>query len=70
MLGLPGGVGTGMPTQHRLLVLVFRMRLKIIEKKVEFREKIMWGRLKWDMVTILSSKISYIGLPKSVRGCK
>ena len=39
-------LGTEMPTQHRLLVLVFRMRKKIVEKKVESKEQIMWGRLK------------------------
>ena len=50
-----------MPTQHRLLVLVFRMRKKIVENKVESRGKIMWGRLKGDMVTTLSSKISLLG---------
>ena len=33
-------LGTDM-TQHRLLVLVFRMRKKMVEKKIEFREKIM-----------------------------
>ncbi|XP_057518485.1 uncharacterized protein LOC130799407 [Amaranthus tricolor] len=51
-------LGTEMPTQHRLLVLVFRIRKKIVEKKVESRGKIMWGRLKEDMVATLSSKIS------------
>ena len=56
-------LGTEMPTQHRLLVLVFRMRKKIVEKKVESRGKIMWGRLKGDMVTTLSSKISLLGFP-------
>ena len=39
-------MGTEMPTQHKLLVLVFKMRKKIVEKKVESRGKIMWGRLK------------------------
>ena len=56
-------LGTEMPTQHRLLVLVFRMRKKIVEKKVESRGKIMWGRLKGDMVTTLSSKISLLAFP-------
>ncbi|XP_057517809.1 uncharacterized protein LOC130798724 [Amaranthus tricolor] len=49
-----------MSTQHRLLVLIFRMRKKIVEKNVESRGKIMWRRLKGDMVTILSSKISLL----------
>ena len=52
-----------MPTQHRLLVLVYRMRKKIVVKKVETTGKIMWGRLKGDMVTTLSSKISLLGFP-------
>ena len=56
-------LGTKMSTQHRLLVLVFRMKKKIVEKKVESRGKIMWGRLKGDMVTTLSSKISFSGFP-------
>ncbi|XP_057518023.1 uncharacterized protein LOC130798945 [Amaranthus tricolor] len=56
-------LGIEMPTQHRFLVLVFRMRKKIVEKKVESRGKIMWGRLKGDMVTTLSSKISLLGFP-------
>ena len=56
-------LGTEMPTQHRLLVLVFRKRKKIVEKKVESRGKIMWGRLKGDMVTTLSSKISLLSFP-------
>ncbi|XP_057548018.1 uncharacterized protein LOC130826445 [Amaranthus tricolor] len=56
-------LGTEMPTQHRLLVLVFRMRKKIVEKKVESTGKIMWGRLQGDMVTTLSSKISLFGFP-------
>ncbi|XP_057533287.1 uncharacterized protein LOC130811123 [Amaranthus tricolor] len=34
-------LGTEMPTQHRLLVLVFRMRKKIVEKKVESMGKII-----------------------------
>ena len=54
-------LATEMSTQHRLLVLVFRMRKKIIEKKVESGGKIMQGRLKGDMVTALSSKISLFG---------
>ena len=56
-------MGTEMLTQHRLLVLVFRMRNKIVEKKIEFRKKIIWGRLKEDMVTTLSCKISSLGFP-------
>ena len=57
-------LGTEMPTQHKLLVLVYRMRKKIVEKKVESKGKIMWGRLKGDIVTTLSSKIiSLLGLP-------
>ena len=55
-------LGTKMPTQHRILIL-FRIRRKIVEKKVESRGKIMWGRLKGDMVTTLSSKISLLGFP-------
>ena len=39
-------LGTKMSTQHRLLVLVFRMKKKIVEKKVEFRGKIMWGKIQ------------------------
>ena len=34
-------LGTEMPIQHRLLVLVFRMRKKIAEKKVKSKGKIM-----------------------------
>ena len=56
-------MGTEMPTQKRLLVLVFRMRKKIVEKKFESRGKIMWGRLKRDMVITLLSKISLLGFP-------
>ena len=56
-------LGTKIPTQHRLLVLVFRIRKKIVEKKIDFRGKIMWGRLKGDVVTTLSSKISSLGFP-------
>ena len=56
-------MGIEMPTQHRLLVLIFRMRKKIVEKKVESRGKIMWGRLKGDMVTTLSSMISLLDFP-------
>ena len=53
-------LGTEMPTQHRLLVLVFRMRKKIVVKKIEFRGKIMWGKLKGDVEI---SKISSLGFP-------
>ena len=55
--------GTGMPTQHRLLVLLFRMRRKIAEKKLKGRETIMWERLKGDKVATLSSKIKMSGYP-------
>ncbi|CAO2841463.1 unnamed protein product [Amaranthus hypochondriacus] len=34
-------LGTDMPTQHRLLVLVFRMRRKIVERKIRGRQTIM-----------------------------
>ncbi|XP_057547456.1 uncharacterized protein LOC130826002 [Amaranthus tricolor] len=61
-------LGTEMPTQHRLLILVFRMRKKITEKKVKSKGKIIWERLKGDKVTTLASKIS--GLLKPVRGCE
>ena len=54
-------LGTEMPTQHRVLVLVFRMRRKIAEKKLKGREMIMWGRLKGDKVATLSSKIKMSG---------
>ena len=57
-------LGTEMPTQHRLLVLVFRMRKKIVEKKVESRGQIMWGRLKGDMATTLSNKINLLGFSR------
>ena len=59
-------MGLEMPTQHRLLVLVFRMRKKIVKKKVEARGKIIWGRLKGDMVTTLSKKISLLGFPSQL----
>ncbi|XP_057533559.1 uncharacterized protein LOC130811315 [Amaranthus tricolor] len=59
-------LGTEMSTQHRLLVLVFRMRKKIVEKKVESRGKVMWGRLKGDMVITLSRKISLLGCPSQL----
>ena len=36
-------LSTEMSAQHRLLVLVFRMRKKIVEKKIEDRGTIMWG---------------------------
>ena len=39
------------------------MRKNIAEKKVKSKGKIMWGRLKGDMVTTLSSKISLLGFP-------
>ena len=50
-----------MPTQHRLLVLVFRMRRKIVEKKIKVRQTIMWGKLKGDMVATVSNKIKMLG---------
>ena len=56
-------MGTEMPTQHRSLVLVFRMRRKIDEKKIKFRQTIMWGRLKVDMVATVSNKIKTSGYP-------
>nr|QIA97904.1 hypothetical protein AP_R.00g000040-v1.0.a3 [Amaranthus palmeri] len=56
-------LGTEMPTQHRLLVMVFRMRKKIAEKKAELRGKIMWGRLKGDVATTLANRISDLGFP-------
>ena len=56
-------LGTEMPTQHRLLVLVFRMRRKIAEKKKKVRQTIMWGRLKGDMVATVSNKIKTVGYP-------
>ena len=56
-------LGTEIPTQQRLLVPVFRIRKKITEKNVKSKGKIMWGRLKRDMVTTLSSKISLLGFP-------
>ncbi|XP_057523497.1 uncharacterized protein LOC130803317 [Amaranthus tricolor] len=56
-------LGIEMPTKHKLLVPIFRMRKKIVEKKVESRGKIMWGRLKENMVTTLSRKISLLGFP-------
>ena len=52
-----------MPTQHRLLVLVLRMRRKIAEKKIKVRQTIMWGRLKGDMVATVSNKIKTSGYP-------
>ena len=56
-------LGTEMRTQHRLLVLVFRMRRKIAEKKIKVRQTILWGMLKGDMVTTLSSNIKTLGYP-------
>ena len=40
------------------------MRKKIVEKKAESRGKIMWGRLKGDMATTLSTKISLLGFSR------
>ncbi|XP_057529779.1 uncharacterized protein LOC130808318 [Amaranthus tricolor] len=45
---------TEMPTQHRLFVLVFRMRRNITKMKIEFKHTIMWGRLKGNMAPTLS----------------
>lgn len=61
-------LSTEMPTQHRLLVLVFRIRNKFFEKKIEFREKSMWGRLKGDVVTSHNpvKQDRRIRLPKSI----
>ena len=56
-------LGTKMPTEYRLLVLVFWMRKKIVEKKTEFRGKIMWGKLKGVVVTTLKRKINSWGYP-------
>ena len=42
------------------------MRKKIPKKKVKSRGKIMWGRLKGDMVTTLASKISLLGFSSQV----
>ena len=56
-------LGTEMPTQHRLLVLVFRMRRHIAEKKIEARQMIMCGRLKGDVATTILSKIKSLGYP-------
>ena len=39
-------LGTEMPTQHKLLVLVCRIRKKIAKKNAKSKGKIMWGRLK------------------------
>ncbi|XP_057518018.1 uncharacterized protein LOC130798940 [Amaranthus tricolor] len=41
-----------------------KMRKKIVEKKAESRGKIMWGRLKGDMATTLSTKISLLGFSR------
>ncbi|XP_057543540.1 uncharacterized protein LOC130821778 [Amaranthus tricolor] len=57
-------LGTEMSTQHRLLVLFFRMRKKIVEKKVNFRGQIMWERLKGNMATTLSNKINLSGFSR------
>ena len=54
-------LGIEIPTQHRLLVLVFRMRRKIAEKKIKVRETSKWNRLKGDMVATLPSKIKTSG---------
>ena len=56
-------LGIEMPTEHRLLVLVFCMRRKIAEKKIKVRQTIMWGRLKGYMVATLSNKIKTSGYP-------
>ena len=56
-------LGTEMPTQHKLLVLAFRVRRKIDEKKIKVRQSIMWGRRKGDMVATLSNKIKTSGYP-------
>ena len=44
--------------------MVFRMRKKIVEKKVDFKGQIMWGRLKGDIATTLSNKINLLGFPR------
>ena len=56
-------MGTEMPTQHRLLVLVFHMKRKIVEKKIKVEQTIIWGRLKGDMVATLLSKSKTSGYP-------
>lgn len=56
-------LGTEMPIQHRLLVLVFRMRKNIVEKKMELRRTIMWGRFKGDVTSTMSSKINSFSYP-------
>ncbi|XP_057535322.1 uncharacterized protein LOC130813501 [Amaranthus tricolor] len=63
-------LGTEMPTQNRLLVLVFRMRKKIVEKKVESRGKDHMGEIQRGYGHNPVKQEKFIGLPKSVRECE
>ncbi|XP_057540710.1 uncharacterized protein LOC130818562 [Amaranthus tricolor] len=51
-------------------VVIELLRKKIVKKNVESKGKIMWGRLKGDMVIILSSKISLLGFPSQSEDAK
>ena len=53
-----------MPIQHQLLVLIFKMRKKFVEKKIEFKRGIMWDILKGKMVATLTDEINKKGYSK------
>ena len=53
-------LGTKMPTQHRLLMLVFKMRKEIVEKTIEGRRVIMWGKLKGEVTSTFSNRIKML----------
>ena len=50
-----------MPTQHRLLVLVFHMSKKVVDKKVKCLRRIMWGKRKGEITFTFSAKIKSLG---------
>ena len=54
-------LGMKMPAQYRLLVLVFRMRKKVVEKKVKGRRTTMWGKLKREVISAFSNRIKVLG---------
>ena len=57
-------LGTMIPAQHWLLVLIFKMRKKDVEKKIECRRTITWSKLKGEVTSIFSDRIKVLGYPR------
>ena len=54
-------LGTKMSTQYRLLALVFKMRKKVVDLKVECKRRIRWGKLKGEATSTFLNRIEVLG---------